>query len=438
MENGNLKLDYKNTLILGTGFMAISMVWSLFNSYVPIFLAKYIASTTIIGYIMTLDNWAGMTIQPLITSISDRTWRNGGRRMPYLKAGIPIAAVFVILLPLNFNLLTIIVSILMLDLSMSIFRGPTVALMPDLTAPKLRSKANGIINFMGGLGALMTYFLGSRLYDIHPALPFALAALIMVGVLYLLVKKIKEPQPGEVGTGQVTMAPEGQEMGTEPAMETEASKETAKKGNLLKTLFRVIGDHDKSCFFLLLAILFWFIGWSGIDAFFTTYGQDPSVLGSESVASRLLGYFSLTFLIFAIPSGFIATKIGRKRTISIGILCLTVVLCLLFFFKTKLTMSVLLACGGIGWSLININSYPMVVEMGKGEEIGSYTGLYYLFSSIAAVIAPPLFGQFMDWFGKGVIFILAAVSLVIAFLFITRVRAGEAVFEQANEANLAG
>lgn len=430
MNDTNLTLNYKRTLILGTGFMGISMVWALFNSYVPIFLAKYIASTTLIGFIMTIDNLAGMTIQPLVSSLSDRTWRNGGRRMPYLKVGIPLAAVFLILLPLNFNLLTIVVSILMVDLSMSIFRAPTVALMPDLTPSPLRSKANGIINFMGGVGALIAYFLGSRLYDINPLLPFLMSALVLIGVLFLLMKKIREPLPGEVGTGKISEAKDD--------LHSEEKSVTKEKAGLLKTLYRVLKDTDKSCLFLLLAILFWFIGWSGIDAFFTTYGQSPDVLGSESLASRLLGYFSLTFLVFAIPSGFLATKVGRKKTILMGLSGFVVIAILLFIFKTQLSLTILLALGGVCWALVNINSYPMVMEMAKGESIGSYTGLYYLFSSIAAVVAPPLYGQFMDIFGHGIIFILTAIALVISFNFMLHVNAGEAKTKTPLDAEVVG
>lgn len=423
-------LNYKRTLTLGTGFLAISMVWALFNSYVPIFLAKYIASTTLIGFIMTLDNFAGMTIQPFISSLSDRTWWKRGRRMPYLKVGIPLATIFFILLPLNFNLLTIMVSILMVDLSMSIFRAPTVALMPDLTPAPLRSKANGVINFMGGLGALIAYFLGSRLYDINPLLPFLMAGLVMVGVLFLLMKKIREPLPGEIGTGNVSE--------TLDQVQAVEKQKVKPKDGLLKTLYRVIRDTDKSCLFLLLAILFWFIGWSGIDAFFTTYGQSPEGLGSESLASRLLGYFSLTFLIFAIPSGFLATKVGRKKTIIIGLSGFIVIASLLFLLKTQLSLTILLALGGLCWSLVNINSYPMVMEMARGESIGSYTGLYYLFSSIAAVVAPPLYGRFMDLFGHGVIFILTAIAMMISLSFMILVKAGEAKAKRSFHAEVAG
>lgn len=391
-----LRLDYQKIFLLGFGFFIISMAWSIFNSYVPIFLKGFISSTAMVGLVMTFDNIAGLTFQPYFSAWSDRTRSRFGRRLPFLMSGVPPAALFFLLLPVSTTLVTLITSIVLVDLSMSIFRGPTVALMPDLTPSPLRSKANGIINFMGGLGALIAFFFGSRLYRMNHLYPFALVSILMVLVLILLYRVIKEPEVGE--------------------------KE--ERVGLWRALRELINSRDKSGLFILGAILFWFIGWSGAEALFTTYAKFGLGI-EESRGSFLLGFFSISFLIFAIPSGFIGTAIGRKRTIQIGVAGLTLVLAILSTVTRAASISGLFLIGGLFWALININSYPMVVELASKAKIGAYTGLYYFSSSLAAVLAPPTFGYFMDRFGYGKLFVASALSLAVAFVFISLTRKGD-------------
>ncbi|MCL4515298.1 MAG: MFS transporter [Firmicutes bacterium] len=395
MESG-LRLDYKKIFLLGFGFFIISMTWSIFNSYVPIFLKGFISSTWLVGLVMTFDNIAGLTFQPYFSARSDRTRSRFGRRLPFLMAGVPPAALFFLLLPGASTLLTLMVSVILVDLSMSVFRGPTVALMPDLTPSPLRSKANGIINFMGGLGALIAFFFGSSLYRMNHLYPFALVSILMVVVLILLLRVIREPEVGE--------------------------KE--ERVGLAAAFMELVRSRDKSGLLILGAILFWFIGWSGAEAFFTLYAKFGLGI-EESRGSFLLGFFSISFLIFAIPSGFIGTAIGRKRTIQIGVAGLAVILAVLSTVTRAGSISVLFLIGGLFWALININSYPMVVELAGKAKIGAYTGLYYFFSSLAAVVAPPTFGALMDRLGYGVLFVASSLSLAVAFIFISLTRKGD-------------
>lgn len=419
MEDAKQKLNYGHTMILGTGFMVISMSWGLFNAFIPLFLKDLISSSFLIGFVMVLDNLAGMTIQPLVSSLSDRTWTKSGRRMPFISVGLPLGAVFFILLPMHFNLFTLMATVVLFDLSMSLFRGPTVALMPDLTPSPLRSKANGIINFMGGLGSVIAFGVGGILFDVHATLPFIMTAVFMVGVLFLLRAKIKEPKPTNLCEGEAVLV-------------VTKEKEEKQEEGILKSLLKVFKDKERSALFLLCAIFCWFIGWNGIETFFTTYGVDNLGL-SKGSAAFLLTFFSLSFLIFAIPSGFIATRVGRKKTILVGIIGFMIVVSALFLVKSIAMLRVVLVLGGICWALININSYPMVVEM-SGGRIGAYTGLYYFFSSTAAVLGPLVFGFFMDVFGNSVIFPLGLVSLIFALFCIIRVSAGEAASQDQSAA----
>jgi MFS family permease len=203
-----------------------------------------------------------------------------------------------------------------------------------------------------------------------------------------------------------------------------AAKDDEEHVGIIKAFFEVIKDKDKSALLLLIAIFFWFVAYQGVEALFTLYGV--KYLGiKESAAAFLLSFFSLTFLIFAIPSGFIATKIGRRKTIMTGITGLLVVFMLITFFRNTTYIAVLLGIGGIFWSLININSYPMVVEMTSDNKIGAYTGLYYFFSSLAAITGPPLLGFIIDFVGYGSLFIISISFLLLALVTMMFVKKGE-------------
>ncbi|HWR62713.1 MAG TPA: MFS transporter [Clostridia bacterium] len=392
------RLDYLNTFLLGLGFFCISITWSLYNSFVPVFLNKYIESAFIIGIIMTFDNIAAITLQPFFGALSDRTDTRHGRRMPFLLVGIPVSAAFFSLIPYEFSLVSLIAIVMCFNIAMSVYRAPTIALMPDLTPSPLRSKANGIINFMGGLGALLAYFIGSKIYDYDRHLPFAGTAILMVLAVIILYRSIKEP----------------------PA----PAEENTEGSGLMAAFGEILSDRDRSALYLLFAIFFWFIGYQGVETLFTLYGV--KYLGiKESAAALTLGFFSFSFLVFAIPSGFLATRIGRKRTIKAGLAGLMAVFVLILFSRNITVIRGLMLAGGMFWAFVNINSYPMVVEMTTDDKIGAYTGIYYFFSSMAAILGPPFFGRVIDLVGYGVLFILALCFLLLAFICITQVKKGE-------------
>ncbi|WP_352404368.1 SLC45 family MFS transporter [Sporanaerobacter acetigenes] len=360
---GQEKLDYRKTFVLGLGFFSVSIVWPVYNSFVPIMLENYIKSTTLIGAVMTIDNLFAVIFQPIFGALSDKTNTRFGRRMPYLLIGVPLAAIFCSLIPSANSLPMLMTFVILMNFAMSIFRAPTVALMPDVTPSHLRSKANGVINFMGGLAAVIAYGLGGFLYKKGTAYPFYMSSIIMTMALILLYIFIKEP---------------------------EIVEEKAKVKNKEKDI-----DKSKSLLFILFAIFFWFTGFNAVETFFSLYGQYE--LGIDpGKASMILTSFSLSFLIFAIPAGFVGTKLGRKKTILLGIVGALTVFTLLIFIKNISAMIVLLIIGGMFWAFININSYPMVVEMAPKGGVGTYTGYYYFFSSCAAIVSPILFGWIRD------------------------------------------
>ena len=155
----------KKIFILGFGFFGVSIIWAMYNAYVPIFLKSFKLTSFIIGIIMTVDNIFAILLLPFLGALSDRTRTRLGRRRPYILAGAPLVMLFFFLIPyarLFENLALMMFTIILMNLSMAFFRTPVVALMPDITPSHFRSQANGIINFMGGLGALLVFFAGGK------------------------------------------------------------------------------------------------------------------------------------------------------------------------------------------------------------------------------------------------------------------------------------
>ncbi len=399
------KLNYKKTFILGFGFFAISLVWPLYNFYVPLFLSDYIGSQFWINAIMTIDNIMAVTLIPLFGNLSDKTKTRFGRRMPFLIFGIPISAILFVLLPNYSSFISLMIILITLNLAMAVFRAPTIALMPDITPKEQRSKANGIINFMGGLASVLVLSIGAILYDMNKILPFISTAILMIFSLLFLLKFIKEPKTVE--------------------------KETkSEKVNLFSIIQEIFTAKDTTARNILFAIFFWFVGYNGIEATFSRYSVDFLGIKASS-GSLILSTFAGAFLIFAIPSGFIATKIGKKRTIRIGIIGLIITFGLLSLIRSEtvflsinfnILMIILMAIGGFFWACININSYPMVVEQAEEEKVGTYTGIYYFFSMLAAILGPLFFGLFVDLIGFETMFVVASASFVLALISILTIK----------------
>lgn len=393
-----MKLDYKKTMIIGLGFFTVSIVWGIYNIAMPLYLQELGLSGVAVGSVMTIDNFFALLFLPIFGALSDRTSSRYGRRMPYLLIGIPLSAVAFFVIPFaKHTLLLLMGTVIAMNFFMSIYRAPTVALMPDFTPRPLRSKANGVINFMGGIGAVITFLIGGFLFDVNEIYPFAAGALILVLTIITMYILIHEP-----------------EKPLEEKGEEQREKEAAGgKGMLLSLIF------------LLLAIFFWFTGYNAVETFFSTYAEAVLGLG-KGQSSFMLAVFSGFLVAFAIPSGFLGTKIGRKKTILLGISVLAIVFAAMIFVRSSVIIYVMLALGGIGWAFININSYPMVVEMTSNKGIGKYTGYYYIFSMLAAIVSPIFFGFLKDILGDAFLFIYSALAMLFAFFFMMLVKHGEA------------
>lgn len=411
-----MKFNYGRIFLLGFGFFGVSIVWGVYNAFVPLFLAdKFHLAPAIIGFFMTLDNIAALFIQPPVGSWSDRLHTPIGRRMPFILIGAPVSAVAFGLIPLAAALPLFVACTSTLLLSMAFWRTPVIALMPDLTPSPNRSVANGVINLMGGVGAIVSFLGGASLYRMSPAFPFWMGSILVILSTLLLFTLIREPREYA------------------PAEE---------QPDLFKSLKELLQDQDKSGMRILLAIFFWFLGYTAIEAFFTLYAVNH--LGvAEADGARLLGHLSLLFVLFALPAGMIGSRIGRRNTITMGIILLSIAMLVMFFtppaslttvlgklpvLGTIPVVSLLLMLAGAAWALININSLPMVVDMTDNARLGTYTGLYYLFSTLSAIVGPNLNGVIIQLTGRNYnsIMIVAPVFMVVALVMMLGVHRGEA------------
>lgn len=413
-----MKFSYGKTFLLGFGFFGVSVIWGIYNAFVPLFLAnKFNLAPALIGFFMTLDNIAALLIQPPVGAWSDRLRTPIGRRMPFILIGAPIGAIAFGLIPLAAILPLFVACTSTLLISMAFWRTPVVALMPDITPSPYRSQANGIINFMGGVGAIISFLGGAALYEMNPAFPFWMGSVLVILASLLVFIFIKEPKEY-----------------SDTAQE--------KKPGMIESLQMVIADKEKSALRILLAIFFWFVSYNAIEAFFTLYAVNHLRL-PEADGARLLGQLSLIFVLFSLPSGYIGSRFGRRRTIMTGIILMTAAMASMYLLPAE-TLTILitrlpvlgnvpiigliLMSAGLAWALININSLPMVVDMTENARIGTYTGLYYLFSTMAAILGPNVNGLVIQLAGSdySLVMLVGPIFMLLALVMMAGVRRGEA------------
>jgi maltose/moltooligosaccharide transporter len=410
------KFNYGKIFLLGFGFFGVSVIWTVYNAFVPLFLAnKFSLAPAWIGFFMTLDNIAALFIQPPVGAWSDKLRTPIGRRMPFILIGAPIGALAFGFIPMAAILPLFVACTSTLLLSMAFWRTPVVALMPDITPSKYRSQANGIINLMGGLGTIIASLVGSTLYEINVNFPFWMGSVLVLVAAALVFIFIKEPKQYE---------------------------DAQKEPNMFQSLKEVANDKDKSGLRILFAIFFWFLAYTGIEAFLTLYATKRLGI-PDGDAGRLTGHMGILFVLFAIVAGILGSKIGRKVTISIGIVIMAALITFIAvlpvsFLTIQLVklpalgmirvVNVFLMGAGIAWSLININSLPMVVDLTTASRIGTFTGLYYLFSTFSAIIGPNLDGWIVQLSGGNYnsMMFVGPIFLIIALVLMLGVKKGEA------------
>ncbi len=421
------KLYLPVTFLIGFGFFTMGMMDPLYDSYVQIFLAKYIPLKSVIGLLMSLDNLLALFLIPIVSVWSDHTRTRIGRRMPWIVVLLPLSAVCFGLIPYaaEYSLFALIILLVFLNLFKQSARGPVVALMPDIIPGEYRSQANGVINTMGNIAAIVGTLFLARLMDVDIILPFlgatknrlafpAGAVFVLLAVIFLFFF-IREKS---------TAAVNGEKTGIDPQV------------HFFQSIKFVFTAKDKSGLLVLISLFLWFVGYQGVVPFLTefsirtfslTTGQGPLAMGMVGIASALA----------AIPMGYAASKWGRKRIIRISLLAIAFLTVCVFFLEP---FGAMLGAGsgvlkfyfwglmfgfGVFWIAVVANSFPMLWQMAHHSNIGVYTGLYYTFSQLAAIVAPAFAGAIIDIAGYRSMFLFCAVFFVLAFVSMGFVTGGE-------------
>lgn len=411
-----MTLNYRKTILIGLAFFSICAFWQLYDTVIPLILSKTFGlKETFTGVIMALDNILGLFLLPLFGSISDRTHTRLGKRIPFIAAGTAVAVLFMLLIPFadnSGNFLLLLVALGVILVAMGTYRSPSVALMPDVTPKPLRSRGNAVINLMGAIGGIYTLSMISFLVpkegkpDYTPL--FASVCVLMIVSVSILVLTIKENE----------LAKENALINASLADENDASN-SEKEAPLPP-------DVKKSLIMILASIFFWFTSYNAVTTAFSRYAVNVWGLKGGSYASALIVTMVSLTLSF-IPAGIVSTWIGRKKTIMIGILIITVSFSAAFFFvEYSPLIFIIFALCGIGWACINVNSYPMVVEMSRGSDVGKYTGLYYTFSMSAQIITPVISGALIEFTSYRSLFPYSVAFSLISLYTMTKVKHGDA------------
>lgn len=449
-----MKLNYKRVMLVGMAFFLISAFWQAYDAIIPLILTNHFGlPQTASGAVMSIDNVLAVFMLPIFGAISDKVKGKYGRRTPFIVIGAAAAVVLFIALTLidNYQLAKVIsagipelengaaaasmsaeeyseyvrkltlqltlenplglvgfiATLLTVLVAMATFRSPAVALMPDITVKPLRSKANAVINLMGTAGGILVLVLGmvfatsKNHYMQYTGYVAAVTALMLLGLL-IFIFGVKEKKWAE------EMERDSERLGLEQVSENE---DKAKEDRKLSK------PELRSLLLILASVALWYIGYNSITSKYSVYATN--VLGFDFNLTLIIAQAAA--IISYIPVGVIASKVGRRKTVLSGVLMLTVAFFIGNFISSgtpQVIMYPVFILAGMGWATINVNSFPMVVELARGGDVGKYTGYYYTASMSAQIIAPILSGFLYDIFGMRYTF-FAFGTLFVALSFVT-------------------
>lgn len=470
-DNKPLKLNYKRTFLIGFAFFGILLLWQVYDSWTPTFLTELFKEAMrakteeevqyLVGIIMAMDNLAALIMLPVFGKLSDKTHTKIGKRMPYILVGTFICAIAFPFIPVLFHyhsLIGTIVMMLIVVFFAMMYRNPAVALMPDITPKPLRSKANGIINIMGYLGGacatlvglvfvLSEYLGGSSssndLWATNQAniwiieSPFLIASILMIISALVLFFTIDENKL------EKQLEPEMKRGEEEAEVEGEIADENQTMSKANKTMLLLI----------LAAEFFWFMADNGISTFMGNYTQYHLMAKSSGNMINTIVGGAGSVIGFAV-GGFIASKIGRKWTVSSGLIA-TITAYVVWTILTYVIPVTEPAAGqynafpiyiyfiwfikGVGMSFVHANSLPMVLELCSAKKVGAFTGYYYASSMAAQTITPCLLGLLLltPGFNFSILpvyaLICAATSLAI-FMFVKNIKTSKTKIKTGIEA----
>ena len=418
-----MKLNYKRTILIGFAFLSISAFWQMYDGIVPLILKNTFGiGETVTGAIMAADNVFALFLLPLFGTFSDKVNTPFGKRMPFVVLGTIIASALLIALGYANaaeNISAFVIILFFLLIAMGTYRSPAVALMPDLTPKPLRSKGNAIINLMGAVGGVFTLAMIKVLVgpeDKPDYMPlFTAVVLCMIISVAILVITIRENKL------RAMMPAEEPEMPAEKAGDLDAvvvDEATKAKRKLPK-------EVKRSLIFMLCSISLWFTAYNAVTTAFSRYVNEVWHMEQGGYADCLMTA-TVAAIISYIPIGHISGKIGRKKTILMGIILMSISYAAAGFMNEYHgILAIFFGIIGFGWAAINVNSLPMVVEMSSAADVGKYTGLYYTFSMSAQVITPILSGFLLENVSYRTLFPYAVVFSMLSFLTMQFVKHGD-------------
>lgn len=413
------KLNYKRTFFIGLAFLSICAFWQMYDNIIPLILQNtFHMGETLTGAVMAMDNVLALFLLPLFGTLSDKVDTPLGKRTPFILCGTALAVLFMMLLPAadrSVNLPLFLGMLFCALLAMGFYRSPAVALMPDLTPNSLRSRANAVINLMGAVGSVYALIMikllvgeGERPSYLPLFVSIAALMVLAVGVLVLTVPEKKLRRQMEESAREMPQAPSGEEDSAPAAGKTSLPRGTA-----------------RSMAFMLASIFLWFLAYNAVTTAFSRYTRVVWGMEGGSFANCLM-VATVAAILSYIPIGSLAARIGRKKTILGGVLLMAACYgAAIFAGSYHPLINVAFALIGVAWAAINVNSYPMIVAMGQGADIGKFTGTYYTFSMAAQIITPILSGFLMERFSYRTLFPYALVCSLLAFVTMTQVRHGD-------------
>lgn len=429
-----MKLNYKQTILIGLAFLSISAFWQMYDNIIPLILKNsFDLGETVTGVIMAADNVLALFLLPFFGSLSDKTNTKIGKRMPFILAGTGLSVIFLLLLPAADrarNLPLFIAVLFLVLLAMGLYRSPSVALMPDLTPKPLRSKGNAVINLMGAVGGVYSLIMIRALVgsgatpDYFPLFcSIALLMVVSVAVLFCTVKENTVPKNEDNFKGNNTSNEEAMQDKDSLSKKAESNDSAEKDRTSAKST--LAPDVRRSLVFMLLSIALWFIAYNAVTTAFSRYATHVWGMEHGGYANCLM-VATVAAIISYIPIGAISSHIGRKRTILIGVALLAFCyLCASFYNSYHVTMNLFFGIIGFAWAAINVNSFPMVVEIASSGDVGKYTGYYYTFSMAAQVITPILSGYLLEHISYRTLFPYSVFFSVLAFFTMLMVKHGD-------------
>ncbi len=420
------KLNYRRTFFIGLAFLSICAFWQMYDNIIPLMLQNTFGlGETVTGVLMAMDNILALVLLPVFGSLSDKVDTKLGKRTPFILTGTILAIVFMMLLPFadrRQSLFLFVGALFATLLSMGLYRSPAVALMPDLTPNHLRSRANAVINLMGAVGGvyallMIKLLLGAGDRPDYMPLFASVAALmaVAVGVLLITIRENKLRKETEE-TESRTLAEGCQE----PSAPEEASGQAAAACRTA-----LPGEVKRSMVFLLASIFFWFTAYNAVTTAFSRYTRVVWKMEGGSFTNCLM-VATVAAIISYIPIGTVSAKIGRKKTIMGGVLIMAgCYLAAIFAVAYHPVINIAFALIGVGWAAINVNSYPMIVAMSQGSDIGKFTGTYYTFSMAAQIFTPIFSGFLLENVSYKTLFPYALIFALASFCTMTQVRHGD-------------